>query len=1087
MTTQIITGTDKADTLATQGYTDKEQFLVRGKLTNSLFAGAGDDTLLAGGGNLNADGINNDVLFGEAGNDVYRFETRWGSDRVVDAQGSNRIEFGATVKRSSLTFWRNGADLTVREAGADSLLTVTDFFARSPSGGPSSFTGLSFGDGSTMSIADVRSLVEKSSRVPVPLYVKGSLNNGSYAAALAGSTALSGSTGDDRLVSTSANEVFEDYFSYKFGQAAGNMSESSAYKTGYGGSGNDTYVFSGSFGQDRILDVEGVYNGIGGSASAPEQDVIVFNDLLASDLSFYLRANFSNPLPSLDGGTRPTRDLIIQSRTTADAVTVVDQLNTALGQGNGTVARFGVAYIQFADGTRWDRAMIEQQATNWQSPPAVPGPTGTSGNDTLVADGPWSPLVGGQGSDTYVISQQPCAFLIDSTGNTATDQDVIRFNLNANQVSWQQSSTNLVLTSGLMSVIVADYGVAGANTVSKLVFADGQTQDVRTFAAGFDFQTSVPPTPGRVEVSYGTLVGTDGKDVFVWGAAYANTSLSNPLAIQQLRPEQGDHVLLDNINYSLQLDSPAVAGEFRLRVTNGAGAVLVVSVPTDTRPLSSSDVLFRFTDGSAWTVADVNARLAASPTAPAPDAVALGTVFDDYMDGRSVYRGGRGNDTLLGYGATYLYDLGDGDDVVGSYSGSSGRVAGGASSVALKLGAGITLADLKLKPTDVVTSWFSSDSYSSLNWFTGKVSAELLTFASSPGSISAIGSFTSIQLADGTVLDDVAMAGLRGVVLGRDGNDTLTASSAGQLVNGRGGNDSLIGGAGNDTLLGDLGNDTLSGGTGNDTLVGGLGSDTLSGGAGSDTYQYSVGDGADLVHADSLDTLSLGFDSFALKIGKLGATVANAVVLTNGTAGDSITLDNAGSWAGLQLKFADGSSLTGADILAQATSLTLTGTTKADVLTGKDGNDTLSGLAGNDTLAGGKGNDSLIGGKGNDTYLFNRGDGQDTIVDTDSTFFNSDLLKLGGATSKQLWLTKTGKDLGIQILGTQDKVTVQNWFSGSSNQVEKITASDGKSLSASKVNALVNAMASFTPPADAASLPANTPAAVTKLVASSWA
>jgi hypothetical protein len=29
-------------------------------------------------------------------------------------------------------------------------------------------------------------------------------------------------------------------------------------------------------------------------------------------------------------------------------------------------------------------------------------------------------------------------------------------------------------------------------------------------------------------------------------------------------------------------------------------------------------------------------------------------------------------------------------------------------------------------------------------------------------------------------------------------------------------------------------------------------------------------------------------------------------------------------------------------------------------------------------------------------------------------------------------------------------------------------------------------MASFTPPADAASLPANTPVAVTKLVASSW-
>jgi len=164
----------------------------------------------------------------------------------------------------------------------------------------------------------------------------------------------------------------------------------------------------------------------------------------------------------------------------------------------------------------------------------------------------------------------------------------------------------------------------------------------------------------------------------------------------------------------------------------------------------------------------------------------------------------------------------------------------------------------------------------------------------------------------------------------------------------------------------------------------------------------------------------------------------------------------------------------------------LDGGTDNDLLDGGPGADTLAGGAGADTLSGGVGQDSLLGGKGNDTYFFSRGDGQDVIVDTDSDLLNSDLLKLGGATSRQLWLTRSGKDLSIQILGSKDTVTVQNWFAGSANQVEKITASDGKSLSASKVQALVNAMASFTPPADAASLPTNTPAAVTKLVASSW-
>jgi len=1064
MATKTLTGTDQAETLNAPGYTGG--FYAGGKKTNTVRAGGGDDTILAGGGKLNADGTDNDILFGEAGNDVYRFETRWGVDSVVDTSGNNRIEFGATVKRSSLTFWRNGADLSVSEAGAGSLLTVTDFFAASSSGAASSFAGISFADGSTLSVSDVKALLEKSSQSPVPVYVRGSLNNGNYLAALASPAVLNGSPGDDRFESTSANEVFEDYFSYTSGYVGGTRISSGVPRTAFGGSGNDTYVFSGRFGQDRILDVEGVYESIGTSASDPEQDVIVFKDLLASDLSFYRYFTAKDPFPSAAGGKSPVYDLIIQSRTTSDAVTVANQFTTALDQLNGTVARFGVSHIQFADGARWDRAMIAQQIS--PVPYAFEGRgesiTGTSGNDTLVARNVDTKFKGDQGSDTYVIGRQPFAHVIDSSGNIGSDRDVIRLDVNANDLTWRQTSADLVLTSGLLSVTVAGYGVAGANTVSSLEFADGQTQDLRTFAAGFNF---LPANARRVVVGVDSLVGSDGQDVFSWGVANASprNSIYSPYLLQQLRPEQGDHILLESTNYGLQLDKAAVVGEFRFKLVNGSGEALLVSVPTGSRPLASSDVLIRFTDGSAWTFADVTARLAASPTPPAADAVAVGTDFDDFMSNRSVFRGGRGNDTLEGADATYLYEQGDGDDVVGKYTSAQSRVA-------LQLGAGISLADLRINNTNVETTFEVSSPFQPSSIYTANVPGEVLTFGASPGSISAIGGITSIQLADGTVLDDVAMAGLRGVVLGRDGNDTLTASSAGQLINGRGGNDSLIGGAGNDTLLGGLGNDTLSGG------------------AGSDTYQYLVGDGADLVHADSLDTLSLGFDLSALKIGKLGATVANAVVLTNGTTGDSITLDNAGQWSGLKVTFSSTGLLTGADILLAATkpdNLTLTGTTKADALTGKDGNDTLSGLAGNDTLAGGKGNDSLIGGKGNDTYLFNRGEGQDTIVDADSTWFNSDLLKVGGATSKQLWLTKSGSNLDIKILGTQDKVTVQDWFASSNNRVEKITAGDGKSLSASKVQALVNAMASFTPPADAASLPVNTPASVTKLIASSWA
>jgi Ca2+-binding RTX toxin-like protein len=73
---------------------------------------------------------------------------------------------------------------------------------------------------------------------------------------------------------------------------------------------------------------------------------------------------------------------------------------------------------------------------------------------------------------------------------------------------------------------------------------------------------------------------------------------------------------------------------------------------------------------------------------------------------------------------------------------------------------------------------------------------------------------------------EVASSVAREAILdGAGGNDTL--------LGGRG-NDLLAGGPGNDTLYGRPGNDVLTGGDGNDTLTAGLGRDVLMGGAGAD-------------------------------------------------------------------------------------------------------------------------------------------------------------------------------------------------------------------------------------------------------------
>ena len=70
---------------------------------------------------------------------------------------------------------------------------------------------------------------------------------------------------------------------------------------------------------------------------------------------------------------------------------------------------------------------------------------------------------------------------------------------------------------------------------------------------------------------------------------------------------------------------------------------------------------------------------------------------------------------------------------------------------------------------------------------------------------------------------------------GGNANDIIDTSASlnAQQVQGRAGDDTLIGGALNDKLYGN---------EGNDVLIGGIGTDTLSGGIGADTYVMSKAD-----------------------------------------------------------------------------------------------------------------------------------------------------------------------------------------------------------------------------------------------------
>jgi hypothetical protein len=98
-------------------------------------------------------------------------------------------------------------------------------------------------------------------------------------------------------------------------------------------------------------------------------------------------------------------------------------------------------------------------------------------------------------------------------------------------------------------------------------------------------------------------------------------------------------------------------------------------------------------------------------------------------------------------------------------------------------------------------------------------------------------------------------------------------------------------------------------------------------------------------------------------------------------------------------------------------------------------------------------------GNTNNTYLATTGSGQIAIAAQGSADTANDLDFTGGITDQNLWFLQSGNNLQIDILGTNTNVTVNNWFSGSSNQLQEITA--GGLKIDRQISQLVQAMAAY--------------------------
>ncbi|MDE5965451.1 MAG: hypothetical protein K2G89_01270, partial [Lachnospiraceae bacterium] len=452
----------------------------------------------------------------------------------------------------------------------------------------------------------------------------------------------------------------------------------------------------------------------------------------------------------------------------------------------------------------------------------------------------------------------------------------------------------------------------------------------------------------------------------------------------------------------------------------------------------------------------------------------VGTVAADTLIG------GMGNDYLSGGDGddTYIFNLGDGQDIIKDNGSGADRVV---------FGKGITPDDIEV--TRDINSIY----------LTNRTSGDQIKI--SDCLFYEKDFIQRIEFADGTVWEADYLRNMVRHYYGTDGDDNITAyekhwgnawdedimyGGAGNdyLDGGAGddeiyggtGDDALYGSAGDDQIYGEEGDDMLYGGVGSDVLVGGTGNDTLSGEGGDDTYLFRLGDGKDVIEdrGGGIDRLIFGE---GILPENLEVTRDQwAIYITNPANGDQVKLERIfcddknmieeiwfadgtmwdmeylkdrlryyhGTEENDSIRAYDNNWGTALDedyMYGGAGDDMLNGGGGNDQLYGEEGNDMLYGGVGDDVLVGGTGNDTLSGEAGDDTYIINYGDGQDLIEDngggTDRLVFGKGVLPEDIVLTRDQWaIYLTNKTNGQQV-------KLERYFCYEKNIIEEIWFADG--------------------------------------------
>ncbi|MDD0972982.1 calcium-binding protein [Pseudomonas fontis] len=1085
-----------------------------GGLPQLLFGGAGNDTLI---GNYGDDtfigGTGNDLMIGDLGADTFIFNLGDGNDTIIESYGNavDSLVFGAGISAADITVSKQGQNLVFNHLNGLDSITVQDWFKNA-----TTLEQIKFADGTvwngqdltqvyshvtgtaaddTFDQADIYQNQVQNGLDGNDVLISGGGNDQLFGGAGndllkggKGADQLFGGDGDDVLMGEEDNDVLTAGAGNDVlvgGGGADVLTGGSGNDTLDGGYGSDTYHFSLGDGQDIILEEDGSFGS--------NVDVLIFGaGILAADIRIE------------QAGT----DLVLAHQNGSDKVTIKRFFEY-------DDFRFRVERVQFADGSFWTSTYLAGRFADLRggdgddvltsnagnTPQFIFGGGGndtittSTGNDTLQGGTGNDTLVGGSGSDTYlfelgdgrdVISETMQYYFADTNvlkfGQGIRPEDitisrdqygalVLKHSNGTDQVTiqdwfaynWQLervefftgevwTSTDLASTFLTFEGTAADDDISASYTNRQQVLRGLAGNDQLTGARGDDL------LEGGAGNDY--LLGMAGNDTLKGGKGNDTLNSGNGSDTYLFDLGDGDDLILEDgtswLSSAPDIDvmkfGPNILASDLTAIRLGNNLVLSHANGLDRitfaqwfsagpTPGHYQIERFEFADGTQWqssTLALTAPTLAGTDAddvlvaSLATDQLIMGGAGNDQLTGaagRDILEGGTGNDTLRGGSGSdlYYFSKGDGQDLIEELPGTT------PDNNVIRFSPEVSSRDIlvSLQGQDLVLSnRTTTDTITVRDWLVGDSAARL----------------AQVEFANGTRW---SAAELQRYVSGAsttggDGDDQLNGLDDYYQL-------SLSGGAGNDTLIA---------GTGDDQLVGGQGNDMLVGGAGSDLYLFARGDGHDTVLDKNLrwegtDTLRFGQGITPEEL----TLTRNGLDLTLAIAGttDSVTIK---SW--YLIDQASGTSLNQIERIEFANGV-VWNNTDISYKVPSDGDDTLIGDAGNNHLRGGKGNDVLGGLAGSDTYYFAAGDGQDQLVGIQNNPADADKLVLEGLSVNDLWFSRSGNDLTLDVLDSSDRITVYGWYTDDSMKLAAIEAGS-QTLYLNALNNLVDAMAAFGPP-----------------------